>query len=514
MLCLLPILRKVRKLKHNYIIVMRPKLYTRKKKIRGGNTAVMSRSRLDDIGPRVDNMVNNAVANVDPYALQMKAKNAVMAQADAIQTAATNTADNLKVVATLDPNAAQMRAENAAKLEASKLKGQIAAKLRAEKAAAVKAEAMAAAAKSVMPDPNVVKAEAMAAAEAKAIADTARNTAETKEATKDMIEDTAAENKETTEEEKEERAAAEAQAEREAEKAALIAALKEEIEEIERKLEELKPDITRIYEKSKESNNNKSNESNLTVEELTPEEFEKFETYIDLYKKLIEKNDELYNAENSSTEEWSVTSLILSPVKNFFGNLLGNVKKMGAKATMASVTGMTGFVVQCYEEIQPNLIKFAQLKNETQQAVMATTSGAAQLGINGLAKTGPTGELSAAALNGAIETGSPTEAMNGATKGVINQALVMSGPIADPNNLLAATYPAAGGGRRSNPNNLKEVQRGGLAAAKRVENSIKQFLGSSVSSSHILNMVKRKTMVKRKRESKGIRQSRKRAKNQ
>ena len=104
MLCLLPILRKVRKLKHNYIIVMRPKLYTRKKKIRGGNTAVMSRSRLDDIGPRVDNMVNNAVANVDPYALQMKAKNAVMAQADAIQTAATNTADNLKVVATLDPN--------------------------------------------------------------------------------------------------------------------------------------------------------------------------------------------------------------------------------------------------------------------------------------------------------------------------------------------------------------------------------------------------------------------------
>jgi hypothetical protein len=332
------------------------------------------------------------------------------------------------------------------------------------------------------------------------------------------MEDTAAENKETTEEEKEERAAAEAQAEREAEKAALIAALKEEIEEIERKLEELTPDITRIYEKSKESNNNKSSEStnnkNLTVEKLTPEEFEKFETYIDLYKKLIEKNDELYNAENSSTEEWSVTSLILSPVKNFFGNLLGNVKKMGAKATMASVTGMTGFVVQCYEEIQPNLIKFAQLKNETQQAVMATTSGAAQLGINGLAKTGPTGELSAAALNGAIETGSPTEAMNGATKGVINQALVMSGPIADPNNLLAATYPAAGGGRRSNPNNLKEVQRGGLAAAKRVENSIKQFLGSSVSSSHILNMVKRKTMVKRKRESKGIRQSRKRAKNQ
>jgi len=397
MLCLLRILRKVRKLKHNYIIVMRPKLYTRKKKM---------------------------------------------------------------------------------------------------------------------------KSEAMAAAEAKAIADTARNTAETKVATNDLIKDTEAENKETAEEEKEEREAREAQEEREAEKAALIAALKEEIEEIERKLEELTPDITRIYEKSQQIENSKNNNNNknLTIEELTPEEFEKFKIYIDVYKNLIEKNDELYRVENSSTEEWSFTSLLLAPVKKFFGNLLGNIKKMGAKATTASIKGMTGFVVECYKEIQPNLIEFAQLKNETQLAVTGKTLGAAQLGIDGLAETGPTGELSAAALNGAIETGSPTEAINGATKGLTNQALVMSGPIVDPalkyTGYSAPAAPAAGGGRRSNPNNLREVQKGGLAAAKRVENSIKQFLGLSVSSSHILNMVKRKTMVKRKRESNGIRQSRKRAKKQ
>jgi len=417
MLCLLRILRKVRKLKHNYIIVMRPKLYTRKKKMKGGEG------------------VNNTTSTTDL-------------------------------------------------------------------------------------DPNVVKSEAMAAAEAKAIADTARNTAETKVATNDLIKDTEAENKETAEEEKEEREAREAQEEREAEKAALIAALKEEIEEIERKLEELTPDITRIYEKSQQIENSKNNNNNknLTIEELTPEEFEKFKIYIDVYKNLIEKNDELYRVENSSTEEWSFTSLLLAPVKKFFGNLLGNIKKMGAKATTASIKGMTGFVVECYKEIQPNLIEFAQLKNETQLAVTGKTLGAAQLGIDGLAETGPTGELSAAALNGAIETGSPTEAINGATKGLTNQALVMSGPIVDPalkyTGYSAPAAPAAGGGRRSNPNNLREVQKGGLAAAKRVENSIKQFLGLSVSSSHILNMVKRKTMVKRKRESNGIRQSRKRAKKQ
>ena len=64
-----------------------------------------------------------------------------------------------------------------------------------------------------------------------------------------------------------------------------------------------------------------------------------------------------------------------------------------------------------------------------------------------------------------------------------------------------------GGGRY----NIKEVQKGGVAAAKRAENSIKQFLSSSVTSSHILNMVKRKTKAKRKRNEKRSRYSRKRA---
>ena len=72
-------------------------------------------------------------------------------------------------------------------------------------------------------------------------------------------------------------------------------------------------------------------------------------------------------------------------------------------------------------------------------------------------------------------------------------------------NALAA--PAAGGGRRPN---IKEVQKGGAAAAKRAQDSIKQFLSSSVTSSQILNMVKRKTKAKRKRN--GKRYSRKRAK--
>ncbi len=298
-----------------------------------------------------------------------------------------------------------------------------------------------------------------------------------------------AENKETAEEE-EERAAAEAQAQRESEKEELIAALNKEIEEIEKQLEELTPDITKIYEKSQQIENLKNNK-NSTVEELSPEEFEKFKNYIDVYKNLVEKQDELYKVENSTTEEWSFTSIFLAPIKKFFGSLLGNIKKMGAKATMASVSGMTGFVVQCYEEIQPNLIKFAELKGETQRAVMKATGIAPGAAVAPVAP----GVSDAASL------------APGAASLAPGAASLAPGAAPD----AAAVAPVAVGGGRPN---IKEVQRGGAAAAKRVENSIKQFLGSSVTTSHILNMVKQKTKVKRKRDSKGIRQSRKRAKNQ
>jgi hypothetical protein len=77
-------------------------------------------------------------------------------------------------------------------------------------------------------------------------------------------------------------------------------------------------------------------------------------------------------------------------------------------------------------------------------------------------------------------------------------------------NLAAAA--AAGGGKSGRYSNIKEVQKGGAAAAKRAQDSIKQFLSSSVTSSHILNMVKRKTKAKRKRNEKRSRYSRKRAK--
>ncbi|MBU4486357.1 MAG: hypothetical protein KKD38_05460, partial [Candidatus Delongbacteria bacterium] len=61
-----------------------------------------------------------------------------------------------------------------------------------------------------------------------------------------------------------------------------------------------------------------------------PKEFADFKEYIDVYKSLVEKKDELYRAENSTTEEWSFTSLFLAPIKKFFGSLFGNIKKMGA----------------------------------------------------------------------------------------------------------------------------------------------------------------------------------------
>lgn len=322
----------------------------------------------------------------------------------------------------------------------------------------------------------------------------AKPTVVNKKVDETKVEETKEDEKEDeTEEEKEERAEAEAQAEAEEAKAAQIATLKIEIEEIEKELERLKPAITEIYTKSKElelknTNTNKNkNKDDLTIEELSPEEFEAFKNYVNVYKTLIEKKDELYTAENTSTEEWSLIGFLLAPVKKFFGSLLDNAKKMGVKGTMATVTGVTGFTVECYEQIQPNLIKFAQLKGETQRAINeASQIPGAAVPTDGLPTTVPT-----------ITT-------------------IPTVPTIPPTGL--PTIPAVpglptvvGGGRN---NNLKEIQKGGAAAAKRVENSIKQFLGSSITSSHILNMVKRTTRVKRNRRVKGTRQSRRRARRQ
>ena len=305
------------------------------------------------------------------------------------------------------------------------------------------------------------------------------------------------------EEEKEEREAAEAQAEAEEAKAAQIATLKIEIEEIEKELERLKPAITEIYTKSKElelkntntnTNTNKNkNKTDLTIEELSPEEFEAFKNYVNVYKTLIEKKDELYTAENTNTEEWSLIGFLLAPVKKFFGSLLDNAKKMGVKGTMATVTGVTGFTVECYEQIQPNLIKFAQLKGETQRAINEASQ------IPGAAV--PTTDVPT--------TDVPTDGLPTVPGVPTTDGLPTTGLPTIPT--VPGLPTVVGGGRN---NNLKEIQKGGAAAAKRVENSIKQFLGSSITSSHILNMVKRTTRIKRNRKSKGTRQSRRRARRQ
>lgn len=425
---------------------MNPKSFTRKKKNRGvsgatvvarggdGSTAVMSRDKLNFIEPGF--IESNIIQKTND--LKDKANSAV--------NSAVNSVAN--VIPTLDLNAAQMKIENDAKLAAAKLKGEL------DKQARV------AAAKLKKVGKEEIKVET--ADEIKV------ETADENKVEKD-------ENKVETAEEIEAREAEEAAAAaREAEKAALIEALKKEIEEIEKELNKLQPAMAKINEKSEQielRNKNKENKDNLTIEELETPELETFKNYVAIYKKLIEKNDELYKAENSSTEEWSLTSVILAPVKKFLGNLLGNINKMGAKATMASVTGMTSFVVACYKEIQPKLIEFAKLKGETELALKQATQ--------------------------------------------MPEIAVPAVPGIDIADIPAVPVPAvAVGGGRARNSNLKEIQRGGAAAAKRVENSIKQFLGSSITSSHILNMIKRKTKVKRNRESKGTRQSRRRAKSQ
>lgn len=432
---------------------MNPKSFTRKKKNRGisgatvvarggdGSTAVMSRDKLNFIEPGF--IESNIIQKTND--LKDKANSAV--------NSAVNSVAN--VIPTLDLNAAQMKIENDAKLAAAKLKGEL------DKQARV------AAAKLKKVGKEEIKVET--ADEIKV------ETADENKVEKDENKVEKDENKVETAEEIEAREAEEAAAAaREAEKAALIEALKIEIEEIEKELNKLQPEMAKINEKSEQielRNKNKENKDNLTIEELETPELETFKNYVAIYKKLIETNDELYKAENSSTEEWSLTSVFLAPVKKFLGNLLGNINKMGAKATMASVTGMTSFVVACYKEIQPKLIEFAKLKGETELALKQATQMP---------------EIAVPAVPAVPDIAVPD---------------------------IAVPDVAVGGGRARN-SNLKEIQRGGAAAAKRVENSIKQFLGSSITSSHILNMIKRKTKVKRNRESKGTRQSRRRAKSQ
>ena len=79
---------------------------------------------------------------------------------------------------------------------------------------------------------------------------------------------------------------------------------------------------------------------------------------------------------------------------------------------------------------------------------------------------------------------------------------------AEADALAAAKAKEAKGGKKGwfgggRPLNLNQIQKGGKLVAKRTEKSINEFLNSSVTSSHILNMItkQRKTKIKRKRST-------------
>ena len=412
---------------------MSQKLYTRKKKIKGGS-AIINMDAVTDMSNKGNNIVSGMA--LESKAFKNNAAN-LKGELDAKKVAAMNQVNGVQNAAMNQVNGFQNAAMNQETIIQNK----------------------------EIQDIKKIN-EVIAINE---------NTVAIEKAKEDAIE------KENEAEKESEDAIAEREA-REAEKEALIASLKQQIEVIEKKLEELKPDIIRIYDKSKRLEENKNN---LIKEELSQEEFEIFKNYINIYKELIEKNDELYTAENASTKDWSISAILLSPIKKFFSSLLGNIKKMSAKATMASVTGMTGFVVQCYEEIQPQLIKFAQLQGETQRAIIEATRIPPAPGLPST-------------------PGLPTTPGLPSTSGLPSTPGLPTTP-----GLPSTSELIKGGSKKINPI-IKEVQKGGASAAKRAENSIKQFLSSSVTSSHVLNMVKRKTKVKRKRDGKMY--SRKRAK--
>jgi len=467
---------------------MSQKLYTRKKKIKGGS-AIINMDAVTDMSNKGNNIVSgmaleskafkNNAANLKGELDAKKVaamnqvngvQNAAMNQVNGFQNAAMNQVNGVQNAAMNQVNGVQNAAmnqvngfQNAAMNQVNGVQNAAMNQVNGFQNAAMNQETI------------IQNKEIQDIKKINEVIAINENTVAIEKAKEDAIE------KENEAEKESEDAIAEREA-REAEKEALIASLKQQIEVIEKKLEELKPDIIRIYDKSKRLEENKNN---LIKEELSQEEFEIFKNYINIYKELIEKNDELYTAENASTKDWSISAILLSPIKKFFSSLLGNIKKMSAKATMASVTGMTGFVVQCYEEIQPQLIKFAQLQGETQRAIIEATRIPPAPGLPST-------------------PGLPTTPGLPSTSGLPSTPGLPTTP-----GLPSTSELIKGGSKKINPI-IKEVQKGGASAAKRAENSIKQFLSSSVTSSHVLNMVKRKTKVKRKRDGKMY--SRKRAK--
>ncbi len=244
----------------------------------------------------------------------------------------------------------------------------------------------------------------------------------------------------------------------------LIEQLNKELESLKKELLVWQEPINQIYEEIKKN-------PEINMSELDPEKRKQIDEYDAMYadyKNLIE----VINAAEAEAagEKGFFATIFIEPLKKAIDKALKGIKNGTATAITGTFRFWTDVAATSMEKMRVSLEKIQEVK----------------------AKIAAAGKIAEAkAMAGAELTAAGTELTAAGTE------LTTGLP-----NTTAKQF----GGRYSN---IKEVQKGGAAAAKRAQDSIKQFLTSSVTSSHILNMVKRKTKAKRKRN--GKRYSRKRA---
>jgi hypothetical protein len=263
-----------------------------------------------------------------------------------------------------------------------------------------------------------------------------------------------------------------------------LEALKTKVKDLEETLSKLQPGIGVIYTKYeiKDANTKLKDIEEVDINELT--------NYINTYKEYIKTLDEIAFTENEKgNNSGFFDSYVVQPISNSISKMFDKAKNGIAKLATGTGKFWTDTFARSIEQMEPSLKRIQEAKARIYGT--ATQGAIPQVLPEGLPQGIPNVTESVA--------NTTQNAMQGLTSGIESVSNTL--PVANSALLLQS------GGRYYN---IKEVQKGGTEAAKRAENSIKQFLSSSVTSSHILNMVKRKTRAKRKRN--GKRYSRKRAK--
>ena len=245
----------------------------------------------------------------------------------------------------------------------------------------------------------------------------------------------------------------------------LIEQLNQELESLKKELLIWQEPINQIYEETKSN-------PEIKKSELDPEQRKQIDEYNAMYIEYDNVIKEINAAKaKAEGEKGLFTIFVLDPLKKSLDKALKGVKNGTASALTGTFTFWTDVAAESMEKMRKSLEKIQEVKAK----IAAAGENAKKKAMAGAELTSAGAELTTAGL---------------------------------PDTTAGLSTIKVGGGRYSN---IKEVQKGGAAAAKRAQDSIKQFLSSSVTSSHILNMVKRKTKAKRKRNEKRSRYSRKRA---